>query len=1305
MSYYNLHTHTEYSNLRLLDSTNKLQKVINNAIELGLNGIAITDHETVSGHVKAIQRQKELINMSSDFKIILGNEIYLVDSLEEVKDNYQSGITKFYHFILLAKDSIGAEQIRRISSSAWEHSFFTGKMERVPTIKQELVDIIGEDKGHIIASSACAGGEIAHWIMQNRPDKCLEFIDWCQEVFLPENFYLEMQPNDCEEQTKINQTIIKISNQLDVPYIISTDVHYLSEDQSLVHEAYLNSREDSSRETAEFYRTCYLMTEKEIHQWMDKQIGKEQVNIALENTNKIGKSIEFFDLEHSQVVPKVPIPEFVMEHSFKDVYEKCEYIKKFAYSEDIHDQYFLYLIENGWWEKEYKDTLSKEEIFEMMERINVELQAIWESSIKIKDNIASYYITAVDIVKMMWDDANSLVGCSRGSIAAFYTAYLIGLQQINPMRYDIPYWRHLHESRPEMPDVDIDSEKSRREAIIEATRKKFGYDKVLNICAFRTEGSKSALLTTCRGLGISSDIAQYLASLIPVVRGNTTSLGVMVNGDLENDIKPNVEFINECSKYEGLLETAMTIEGLICGRTVHASGVIIFESPYTELNCMMRSPNGQPTTQWDMDDSTYAGGLKYDYLTITNLDSMHKCLDFLVEYGYIEWQGSLRETYNKYFHPDVLDYTSEDMWKMAENLEIVNLFQFMTSVGQQAIQKIKPRSLIELGVANAVMRLMAQDKGAEQPLDKYVRYKNNIIEWYNTMKEYGLTDEEVSTMEKHLSHVSGMATMQEEVMRLVMDEHISNFDMVGANKLRKSIAKKKKKLQQEAKDNFYKVGKSVGASQNLLDYVWKECIVPQLGYSFSQPHVLGYSTIGVQEMNMAYKYPIIYWNCANLIVDSASDEETEGATDYGKVGVSISNMQEAGIDITLPLINEANFGFSPDEKHNRIIFGFKAMNGIGDDVARIIVENRPYTSIEDFCTRLIDTKLVKNSQMVKLIKGGCFTELHNPDRRTTMDWYLRNYVFKTCDNLTMQQFNKMKELEFIPKSMDLPLRMINFKNYVLDDEGLYKKHIIEGKKIPKRGYHDGYYILDNNSQPFFKQHFTEDSVVDIKGEYYIVSEKKFTKEADSYIQPLKDWMALPETLDAYNERLFQELWNKHAEGSVPHWNMEALCYYDGEHELEHVNERMYGIVNFFDLPEEPEPYEWYTRYINGEPKSIPKYKISRIAGTVLNADNNHHLVTILTKYGAVNVKMNKGHYAFYNKTISEMGEDGKKKRIEESWLKRGNLIIVSGYRRDDQFRPLVYNDTIYKHTVNLIQEVREDGTLLIQSERTRIETE
>ena len=473
--------------------------------------------------------------------------------------------------------------------------------------------------------------------------------------------------------------------------------------------------------------------------------------------------------------------------------------------------------------------------------------------------------------------------------------------------------------------------------------------------------------------------------------------------------------------------------------------------------------------------------------------------------------------------------------------------------------------------------------------------------------------------------------------------------------------------------------------------------------AFSINHTTPYACISLQEMNMAYHYPIVYWNTACLSINGGADDSLDDnkSTDYGKIAIAIANMQKDGVVIGLPTINEARFEFVPDAKNNRIIFALKGMNGIGDDVARIIVENRPYSSIEDFCTRLVDTKLVKNSQMIKLIKGGCFTELHNTDRKVTMDWYLRNYVFEPCKSLTMQQFNKMKELEFIPQSLELPLRMINFKNYVLDDEGLYEKHIDEGKKIPKRGYHDGYYILDNNSQSFFKEHFTEDSVVGIKGQYYIVSEKKFTKEVDAKIQPLKDWMSKEETLEAYNTRLFEELWNKHAEGSIPHWNMEALCYYDGEHELEHVNEELYGIVNFFDLPEDPEPYEWYTRYINGEPKSMPKYKISRIAGTVLNSDNTRHITTVLTKYGVVNVKHNKGQYAFYNKTISESGEDGKKKRLEESWFKRGNLITCQGIRRGDQFVPMVYTDTIYKHTVNLINEVYEDGTLLMQTERVQ----
>lgn len=443
-----------------------------------------------------------------------------------------------------------------------------------------------------------------------------------------------------------------------------------------------------------------------------------------------------------------------------------------------------------------------------------------------------------------------------------------------------------------------------------------------------------------------------------------------------------------------------------------------------------------------------------------------------------------------------------------------------------------------------------------------------------------------------------------------------------------------------------------------------------------------------------------------MSINAGADESVEDnkSTNYGKVAIAISRMKDRGINVALPLINEAKFDFSPDEKNNRIIFSLKSMHGIGDDVARAIIENRPYSSIEDFCNRMIDSKIIPNAKMIQLIKGGCFTELHNPDRMITMDWYLRNYVFEPCNKLTLAQFKKLQELNIVPESIELAAKMVNFKKYVLDDEGLYEKHIDPGKKMVKRGYHDGYYILDQNSQPFFIEYFTEDSVVGIKGEFYLISEKKFTKEVDAKIQPLKDWMESDQALQAYNEALYQELWDKHASGTVPWWNMQALCYYDDEHELEHVNEKTYGIVNYFELPEEPEPYDFYTRYVNGEAKVVPKYKITRIAGTVISADNNHHMITLLTKYGAVNVKMNKGHYAFYNKRISKPREDdpSKKEVLEESWLKRGNKLLIAGIRRGDQFWPMVYKDTIYKHTINLVEEIYNDGTLLLSTERAQV---
>ena len=839
MSYYSLHVHTEYSNLRFLDAVAKLPDVINKAISLNLKGVAITDHEALSGWIKAIQIQKKLQEQGSDFRIFLGDEIYLVDSIEDVKDNYVPRQTKFYHFILIAKDEIGGKQIRQISSQAWENSFYTGKMCRTPIAKHQLETIIGNEKGHIIAQTACIGSELAYWILNDNPVKCLEFIDWCQDVFLSDNFYLEMQPNDCDEQVKVNQTIIKISEQLDIPYIITTDAHYLSADQRDIHTAYLNSREEDSRETGEFYRTCYLMDADEIHQWMDKQIGAEKVDVAFNNTCKIGDKIEFFDLFCSTIVPDSVVPEFQIGHLFKDWYDECPYIKKFAYSDNDYDRYLLYLIEEGFKEKNSHNVLVKRELrFEnLVHRIEDELSEMWQVTEKLGTSISSYYLTTLDLVNTMWEEGDSLVGIARGSVTGMYTMYLIGITQINPLPYDLKHWRHISHSKIELSDVDLDSQRNRRPQILSAVKTKRGENKVLNCCTFKTEGSKSAILTSARGMGIDNDKAQYIAFLIPSTRGITWTIKECLEGNKEEDKEPVYEFIRECEPHKGLIEMAQMIEGMVCGRSIHASAVYLFNDDYNEHNAMMKAPNGIPITQFNMKDSDYCSGLKEDLLTVKSLDSIRKCMDYLIEYGKIEWQGSLRKTYNKYLHPDVLDYDTPEMWDMVGRGEITDLFQFDSPVGRVAIDKIKPRSLVELATASSVMRLMEKG-GEEQPIDTYVRYKNDISQWYDCMRnDYHLTEDEIKIIEKYLLKFHGIGATQEDVMLISMDEKISGFDVKNSNILRKGISKKDKQVQYNMKEKFFIDGLANGASENLLNYVWEQVVGKQLGLNDSSSKI------------------------------------------------------------------------------------------------------------------------------------------------------------------------------------------------------------------------------------------------------------------------------------------------------------------------------------------------------------------------------------------------------------------------------------------------------------------------------------
>ena len=265
-----------------------------------------------------------------------------------------------------------------------------------------------------------------------------------------------MQPNDSEDQVIVNQTIIDISKKENIPIIVTSDAHYLNKEDRPFHEAYLNSHEEE-REVGDFYKTTYMMDEKEIHEYLDPQIDYKLTNQAIQTTDYVGDSVEDYDLYCPTIVPGADIPKFEDLHYFQNYYDRCEYIKKFAYSENLYDRYLLHLIELGFDEKGYYEGITQDELYKLVDRIEIELSEMWKVTEKIHNSISSYYLSTLELINIMWNEGDSLVGPARGSVTGMYTMYLIGLIQVNPIKWGLPYWRHISHEKAELSDLFIKS--------------------------------------------------------------------------------------------------------------------------------------------------------------------------------------------------------------------------------------------------------------------------------------------------------------------------------------------------------------------------------------------------------------------------------------------------------------------------------------------------------------------------------------------------------------------------------------------------------------------------------------------------------------------------------------------------------------------------------------------------------------------------------------------------------------------------------------------------------------------------------
>ena len=504
----------------------------------------------------------------------------------------------------------------------------------------------------------------------------------------------------------------------------------------------------------------------------------------------------------------------------------------------------------------------------------------------------------------------------------------------------------------------------------------------------------------------------------------------------------------------------------------------------------------------------------------------------------------------------------------------------------------------------------------------------------------------------------------------------------------------------EAMYDFYmESGKASWTSTALLNYVWFKQFKLSFGYSFSTIHTTGYSLIAIQEMNLAYHYPTIYWNCACLSVDSSAvnaqdfynlieedivsvDEvegkKTQNKMDYAKLASALDKFKNV-CRIDTPDINESRLGFTPDVKNNTILYGLKGITRVTEPVINEIMMNRPFSSLQDFLNRT-NSRIATKDKVINLIKCGAFDRVEGKDRAEI----LKEFIWERCEpkkKLTMQNANMLIDLGLLPDELEY-------------ESDIYKltKELRKHRDSQKLWYRADQLDIPFNKIDAWRQVFKDSKIIGeellIDGEPgKFIDSKKWDYFYETQMTKVKNYIKAnhDELLNRLNNRLFSDEWQKYCSGDRLQWELDSLNFYFSGHPLktaisemniavDRVNDIVEGAVDGFFL-------------IKG--KQIPKMKLYTLAGTVIDRDRVKGLVTMQTPDGVVNIKCYKDLYAIYAQTISEVDENGNKEIEEESFFEKGVHLLVTGIQRGSTFIPKVYKQTGRKSIMRII--IDEEG--------------
>lgn len=772
--------------------------------------------------------------------------------------------------------------------------------------------------------------------------------------------------------------------------------------------------------------------------------------------------------------------------------------------------------------------------------------------------------------------------------------------------------------------IDIDTQANKRQDIVDNVKKRFGEDKVLNFCTFSTLASRNSILYACRGLGLDKDLGSYLISLIPRDdEGKELDIEEALLGNEKKDIKPNSKLNAEFDKHPNLKETVLELKGLTIGRSEHASALAVFNTPYVEYNASMTTKDGIVVTQFDAEDSELQSAIKFDFLTISSLDRIHEAYDLLVQDNLIQEHEDFRTTFNKYFSVDNLNSSNQDMFNKLFNGEVIEAFQFSALQGEKGLKQVNARNINDLVAASALIRLRSES--TEQPLQKYVRFRDNPQAWEEEMIKNDLTSEERSILHELLDDYNGICLSQEKLMELSMK--VAGFNLNEANKIRKAIAKKNAKLQEIQHEHFMEKGLALGRRKEFLDYVWEYCVEIQKGYAFSDVHGLSYVYILICEMNICEFYGAIYWQTACLNVDAGLSGHQQKQVNYEKIAKAISNMPK-GL-VVPPDVNRSGWKFTIDKTGTKkhILFGLYALSGVSGTDIQAIVDNRPYNSFKSFVEANKDA--ISQKKIVQLIKSGMFRSFCR-DTRQNMIAYVK-YIISPKDKLTTVALNKIGD--YVPERFQRQVKLYQVK-----------KALKKGLKVDSVL---GEFFINNVPLEY-----------DLEDEQIVVDQKEFNKWFNKNIEPLKEWFKTDEALDIEVKIRRNDFWVQNCTGTVEQWFLETLNYYPYKHFLMKTNlGAMFDFKSFDELPVTPQVNAYVGK------NKFPVYETYEICGTVIGKNNIKKTVNLLTTSGSVAIcKLDDALFSKYNKVI----KNGDIK--DNSWFEKGANLILLGTRRGNEFR-------------------------------------